>query len=443
MANAAKKPDAFATVVLSTYNGAPYLRKAIESVLAQTHAQLEFLIIDDGSNDQTVAIVRDLVHSDPRIKFTENKENRGTGYCYSTLIKSAQGQFISSIGQDDIWEPNFLAKSIAELTDNPQVSASFSKVRIINSHGDIHPSAKTPFQLELASKLQREDLFCELLNQNLLCSISAVFRRKWIENWRTLGDNDQLQDWETWLFLLLKGDFIFLDEVLASYRIHGSNLSLGGHSPIQSQIERAHVRATTLAGPEFAEFVLSRRDPDRFLYQVFTAIAEDFGPQSDAFLTVLLYALKSTEHRLGGLPTFRRIMGLLHLHSGSLHKSTRYLSHREDLSSCPPDFLRCFGWHSLVAIGGKQRRAPSTSTPILIERRWGVLRLIQVFTKKGALPRVGYCIPWKAARSTEKLIEKNLLLHSMDLKSKFSFILAWIRRKAKLWEAKATQSRIL
>lgn len=123
------------TVLMAVYNGEPYLRRAIESILCQSYDDFEFLIINDGSTDRT----RDVIHSydDPRIRLFENETNLGLARSLNQGIELARGAYIARQDADDISEPDRLARQIAFLRQHPDIALLGSWYTVIDHRGNI------------------------------------------------------------------------------------------------------------------------------------------------------------------------------------------------------------------------------------------------------------------------------------------------------------------
>jgi len=105
------------SVLLPIYNGAPYLVEAIDSVLNQTWKDFELIVINDGSTDDSAAIVHG--YDDPRIRYYEH-ENIGLAATLNRGIDLAVGEFIARQDQDDISKPERFARQIVYLTAHPE-----------------------------------------------------------------------------------------------------------------------------------------------------------------------------------------------------------------------------------------------------------------------------------------------------------------------------------
>lgn len=106
------------SIAMCTYNGEKYLREQLDSLLRQTHTNIEIIVVDDGSNDFTIEILNDYQIRDNRIKVFQNEHNLGFVQNFSKAISLCSGDYIALADQDDIWKLNKLEKFIAEIGDN-------------------------------------------------------------------------------------------------------------------------------------------------------------------------------------------------------------------------------------------------------------------------------------------------------------------------------------
>jgi len=113
--------DPEVTVLMSVYNGLPYLQQAIESILQQTCDNFEFLIIDDGSTDGSDRILTEYAQKDARIKILSNKQNYGLGYSLARGLLIATTPWIARMDADDVALPNRLELQMNYVRENPHV----------------------------------------------------------------------------------------------------------------------------------------------------------------------------------------------------------------------------------------------------------------------------------------------------------------------------------
>ena len=111
------------SVVVPAYNGSETIAATIESVLGQTETDLELIVVDDGSADDTVAVVSRF-RSDPRVTLIE-QENQGTAAARNTGIAAAQGEYVAFLDNDDLWMPEYLAEAGAALDREPDAGFAY------------------------------------------------------------------------------------------------------------------------------------------------------------------------------------------------------------------------------------------------------------------------------------------------------------------------------
>ena len=123
------------SVIMAVYNGARYLQEAIESILSQTFSDFEFVIINDGSTDGSVDIVKS--YADPRIVLLENESNIGLTCSLNRGIQCSRGELIARQDADDVSLPERLARQVAYLDEHPEVGLVGSGVLWIDEKGGI------------------------------------------------------------------------------------------------------------------------------------------------------------------------------------------------------------------------------------------------------------------------------------------------------------------
>lgn len=200
------------SVIMSVYNGSRYLQEAVNSILVQTFNDFEFLIIDDGSTDDTWEILSKYAAKDSRIKLSKNITNIGLTQSLNKLLKLVQGDYIARMDADDVSLPIRFEKQVKTLEENLDIVLVSSELEYINSEG------------QAIGRSQRSDIpkvvAWNLLFYNHVGGHSQVMFRK--EIIKKLGgysaDFRYAQDYELWLRLIKLGDCMILPEVLLQYR---------------------------------------------------------------------------------------------------------------------------------------------------------------------------------------------------------------------------------
>ncbi len=213
------------SVLVPTYNAANYLPALCETLQAQTYRHFEVLVADDGSTDNTAAIVAPFLR-DERFRYLGWKKNRGLNQGLSILGDAAAGKYWCSPGADDLLFPAFLEKRVALLESNPQAFGAHGPPELIDENGN--PTTRGPIPLKLPEQLSPPRCLDVFLQHNIIVQPSAVFRTSVTKqvlpfyswNWA------YAPDWFLWILLAATGrDLLFDSQTLIKYRVHGSSLS--------------------------------------------------------------------------------------------------------------------------------------------------------------------------------------------------------------------------
>ena len=125
------------SVVLPCYNGLPFLKDTIDSVLKQTETDFELICVDDKSLDQSMAVLLEYAEKDPRVKVWENEKNLGMAENWNKALRLTSGKYIKVMGCDDIIYPACLEKQAAILDAHNDVALVTCPSHVINSQGQI------------------------------------------------------------------------------------------------------------------------------------------------------------------------------------------------------------------------------------------------------------------------------------------------------------------
>lgn len=212
------------SIITPTYNHENFIAQCIESVLAQTYAAWEQIIIDDGSDDRTKDII--LKYNDRRIKYIR-QEHKGIwrlSEAYNQALEISRGDYIAILEGDDFWPPHKLEIQMNAFMGSEAV-LSWGRAEIVDSRGDI--MAVLPREMKSFMGLSREQTLARLLFKNCMHPCTIICKKSAL---RSIGGFKQPEaipcvDVPTWLELSLIGEFLPLDEILASYRKHDNQVS--------------------------------------------------------------------------------------------------------------------------------------------------------------------------------------------------------------------------
>lgn len=210
--------------MMPVYNGAPYLRQAIESVLWQTHAKWELIILDDSSTDDSLRVIE--TFSDPRIRMLTNDANRGLAFGRTRCVREARGEFCAWLDQDDWSEPERFEKQVRYFRSHPESGICGSAVRVFGAAD----------RLEVVPQ-DHASIAATFLFENPFANSSMMFRTSVFDGLDPLFSENYFpaEDFEVYSRLILKTRAHNLSEALTHYRVH-----LGQSSGREEQLLDAH-----------------------------------------------------------------------------------------------------------------------------------------------------------------------------------------------------------
>lgn len=136
---------------MSVYNGLPYLKEAVASILSQTYKNFQFIIVDDASTDETWKYLKNL--KDKRIKLIKNKKNLGLAASLNIALRAAQGDYVARMDADDISLPQRLENQVKFLLKNPQIDICGTWAKLIDENNQIIGKVHKPTNDEKIKKM--------------------------------------------------------------------------------------------------------------------------------------------------------------------------------------------------------------------------------------------------------------------------------------------------
>jgi glycosyltransferase involved in cell wall biosynthesis len=209
------------SVITPAYNVAPYLGDAIESVLAQTFADFELIVVDDGSTDSTFQLASDYARTDRRIRLVQ-QQNHGISSARNYALRVATGSFLAILDGDDVWLPTYLERQLAILMSDPDCDIVTGNALFLGGPLDGEPVRAWPDR-------RVEPTLLRLLEDERAVFIMSVFRRRVYE---VIGGFDESmrtnEDYDFWIRAAIAGfRFRRNDEPLGRYRRRDDSLSAG------------------------------------------------------------------------------------------------------------------------------------------------------------------------------------------------------------------------
>ena len=238
------------SVVMANYNTPEeYLRPAIDSILNQTYTNFEFIIIDDGSTNDSVSIIES--YDDKRIVLIKNSENIGVPKSRNKGLDICHGEYMAVMDSDDISMPNRFEEQIKYLRGHENVIVCGTGIECIGDWEKLHPNKIICHTIENRESYQIHLLFD---NRPLIFHPSAMLNRKLMLKYNIRYD-DSLQaslDYKLWVSCSQVAECVIMKKILLKYRVHDKSittsrreLQLKCHKRIiQDQLDKLHLQAT-------------------------------------------------------------------------------------------------------------------------------------------------------------------------------------------------------
>ncbi len=224
------------SVVMPIYNVEQYIEQAVTSVLNQSFADFELLVIDDHSPDQSIQRIQRYTKQDRRLRIIR-QENRGLAGARNTGIREAKGRFIAFLDSDDFWHEDKLKKHAALMMAQANSGVTFSASRFVTEQGQLTQRMQSPL---IKRNYTPRDVFCRnpigngsapVIRKSVLEQISFKGKDKrgevqdyWQYFDETLNQSEDIDCW-TRIALQTATDFALIDQPLTYYRLNNAGLS--------------------------------------------------------------------------------------------------------------------------------------------------------------------------------------------------------------------------
>ena len=276
------------SVVVPSYNHAPFVGEALRSVFRQTRAPERLLVIDDGSRDGSPQIIEGVLKDCPFPCEMIARENRGLCATLNEGLEKTGGRYFAYLGSDDLWLPDFLAARVELLEARPRAVLAYGHALLVDEGGRVVDCTLdwARYADGDARRMLLEETYAPM-SPTVLYRRAALERHGWNERAR-------LEDYELYLRLSADGEFAFDPRVLSAWRRHGSNTSRDFVWMIEARLEAQRNAAAHLG--------LSPAELGRYQRALNFAGAEDLLRLGDKGA-----ALRFLRRGLSGAPSARAL----------------------------------------------------------------------------------------------------------------------------------------
>lgn len=214
------------SVITPVFNGERYIEETLRSLVQSDYANLEFLVVDDGSNDESANLANALLAASGRPYRLFSVENSGEASADNLAFQHARGEFVAVVNADDPVMPSLFSESVSALESNPELVAVYPDWNMIDENGD------------LIRLIESKDYSLDLLIGDNVCipGPGAVFRRSAVRGDLRNSNFPLISDYSQWLELAKAGPFARIPQALANWRVHSSQTS-SNLNGIQQRLE--------------------------------------------------------------------------------------------------------------------------------------------------------------------------------------------------------------
>lgn len=237
------------SVLMTAYNAGIYIREAMQSVLDQTFRDFELIVYDDGSTDDTAAIVKEF--TDPRIRLISCEQNKGITHARQVALGAAHGKYIAILDSDDVAFPTRLEKQHNFLERHPEVVLCGGNAVVVDEGGN------TTIEM-LIPPYRPEELKVKLFFNNIFVNSTVMYRRAAVLSLGGYRDRAPAEDYD--LFVRLAHVYqihVFVEEFFVRYRLHSSNSSHTKTEKLTEHLREIKREQLVLLGVSNAETYLS------------------------------------------------------------------------------------------------------------------------------------------------------------------------------------------
>ena len=263
------------SVICLCYNHARFFREALDSVLNQTYKNLEIIVVDDFSTDNSRAIIEEYVARFPQIKYLPNEKNIGNCAAFNRGYRLSKGAYLIDFATDDVLLPNRIEEQVAAFEKlDESFGILFTDAEFIDDNGNhLYNFYKHDKNGKLLEKVPAGDVFAEVIARHFICSPTMIMRRTVFDKLNGYDETLAYEDFDLWIRSAPFFKYYFLDKVLTKRRIHAAQMSQQQYKPNDKQLFSTITvcrKAQKLLRTEKEKRALQKRVKHELIQAIFT-----------------------------------------------------------------------------------------------------------------------------------------------------------------------------
>ena len=226
------------SVVCLCFNQAAFVRDAIYSVLDQTYDNIELIVVDDASTDDSRYAIRSTVSKLGNVRFMPLQQNVGNCRAFNTVLPLLKGKYVIDLAADDMLLPERVEIGVDDLeTRGEEYGINFTNVEIVDAEGHhLRHHYRINAKGYASEKPPQGDLYTTLVSRYVINPVSMMIRKSVFDDLNGYDEELSYEDFDFWVRSSRKFLYSYSDQVLVKKRIHGNNMSLQQYAKGSAQL---------------------------------------------------------------------------------------------------------------------------------------------------------------------------------------------------------------
>jgi glycosyltransferase involved in cell wall biosynthesis len=237
-------PPPLVTAIVLCYNHSRFVTQALDGVKAQTYGNIQLLVIDDCSTDDSAEVIqRWIAENSVQCTFVRHEKNMGLCRSLNEAVSLSRGDYIELVAADDVWLPHKTAMQVELLQKSPQTTGvAYTDALQIDEAGNVLPKHFIEDHRRSLTAAPRGNVHEILWRGNFIPAMATLVRA---EVYKTVGGYDEslaYEDWDFWLRVSRKYEFAFSPEISAKYRVLATSMIRTRQDEIRKSVRRIYLK---------------------------------------------------------------------------------------------------------------------------------------------------------------------------------------------------------
>jgi glycosyltransferase involved in cell wall biosynthesis len=231
------------TVICLCYNHAQFVAEALHSVLDQTYKNIQIIVVDDASTDESADIISRIVRDNTRIEFLSWQKNQGNCKAFNSALQLAKGEFIIDFASDDVMMSEKIERQVAFFkTLGKDYGVVFTDAVYIDGNGKyLRSHFEYLFQKALIERIPEGDVYCEVLSTYFIASPTMMIRSNVLETLQGYDEDLTYEDFDFWVRSSRQYKYACLNEKLIKIRRKTQSMSSGWYMQGDPQLHSTYL----------------------------------------------------------------------------------------------------------------------------------------------------------------------------------------------------------